>query len=418
MNEKRLACAVAACALAAAAQARPEFVLPETIYAAPGVECNVYYANVFDSCTPGRWAFQTYAPRGASWSDRWSWTPSRGDGGREIRIVVNAWSDDSDTPIAATSTVKVANLSRASTNRVTLALFGDSLTGCGYQDQLMREVRRAGWKGYVPVGTRRLSDDGALHDGYGGWSYNSYLKEFMMAKDEYANVQDEAEREQLKALGISVAKLESWQTDLRRSPLLVLKDGKVTLDAKPWLGRVNGGKAPDFLFVMLGINATWWTKGTRAEVEAETWKTIYSRADNEVTPFVREIRRALPETTVLLAGTPMGCDQNGYAANYGSDWNWVQQRKNTFALNKCLERFVRESGDGKLVFVGTAQGVDPFHGYLRRTQKVNARCAATEEVCCNAVHPAPEGGLQIGDMAAAAVLWQLGRQGEKGAAGK
>ena len=405
----RIVSALATCAVAATAAARPEFVLPETIYAAPGVECNIYYANVFDSCTPERWAFQTYAKRGTSWKDRWSWKPSRGEGGRSYKLVINAWSDDSDMPISATTTVQVANLAHCTTNRVALALFGDSLTGCGYQDQLMREVRKAGWKGYVPVGTRRLSDDGALHDGYGGWSYNSYLKEFMLGKDEYANVQDEAEREQLKALGVPVAKLESWQTDLRRSPLLVMKDGKIVLDAAPWLKRINGGKAPDYLFVLLGINATWWTKGTCAEVEADTWKTIYSREDNELTPFYREVRKALPETTILLASTPLGCDQNGFAANYGSDWNWVQQRKNTFALNKCLERFVRERNDPKLVFVGTAQGVDPYYGYMRRTQKVNARSAATAEVCCNAVHPAAEGGLQLGDVAAAAVLFQLGK---------
>ena len=49
---------------------------------------------------------------------------------------------------------------------------------------------------------------------------------------------------------------------------------------------------------------------------------------------------------------------------------------------------------------------------MRRTQKVNARSAETEEVCCNAVHPAAEGGLQLGDAAAAAVLFQLGTAGK------
>ena len=412
MQKKTLILGAAVFGLVASAQAKPEFVLPEVIYAAPGIECNIYYANVFDSCTPEKWAFQTYAKVGNSWKNRWSWKPGKGNAGRDYTLVINAWTDEDDYPIAATTVVKVAKVPKAKggeTNRVTLALFGDSLTGCGYQDQAMEDIRKAGWVNYTPVGTRRLKENGALHDGYGGWSYNSYLKEYMLGKEEYANVQDEAEREQLKALGVPVAKLESWQTDLRRSPILKMEKGKIVLDEKPWLGRINGGKAPDYLFVMLGINATWWTKGTRAEVEKSTWETMYAREDNELLPFYKTIRKMLPDTVILLANTPLGGDQNAFTSNYGSDWNYVQQRKNGYALNKCLDKFVKMQNDPKLVFVGTAQAIDPFYGYMRKTHKVNSRCDVTEEVGANAVHPSAEGGLQVGDAMAAAVLWQMGK---------
>ena len=33
---------------------RPEFVLPDTLYAATGVECNVYFASALDSVRPDR----------------------------------------------------------------------------------------------------------------------------------------------------------------------------------------------------------------------------------------------------------------------------------------------------------------------------------------------------------------------------
>ena len=408
--KKAMIVSAAGALVAFAATAKPQFVLPEVIYAAPGITCDIYYANVFDSPTPEKWAFQTYAKCGTSYKDHWTFTPG-GRGGQTYQIVMNAWSDDCDYPICATATVKVASIPKdAKTRPITLALFGDSITGCMYQDQIMRDMTNGPFKAYKAVGTRKATPTGALHDGYGGWSYNSYLKEYMMGKDEYNNVQDEAERAQLKAAGIPVAKIEAWQTDLRRSPLLTVKKGKVVFDAQPWLDRINGGKAPDFLIVQLGVNATWWTKGTRDEVEKTTWDTIYAKEDNEVTPFYKQIRAALPNTQILMCNTPLGSDQNGFATNYHSDWNYVQQRKNSFALNKLLERWVKQQNDPKLAFVGLAQAIHPFYGYPRANVKVCKYETAEMPICNNAVHPSLVGGKQIGDAAAAAVMYFVGAQ--------
>ena len=157
------------------------------------------------------------------------------------------------------------------------------------------------------------------------------------------------------------------------------------------------------------VNDYLRSKGTRAEVEKSTWETMYAREDNELLPFYKTIRKMLPDTVIMLANTPLGGDQNAFTSNYGSDWNYVQQRKNGYALNKCLDKFVKMQNDPKLVFVGTAQAIDPFYGYMRKTHKVNSRCDVTEEVGANAVHPSAEGGLQVGDAMAAAVLWQMGK---------
>ena len=50
--------ALASAASAAEAPKRPAFVLPETLYAAPGLECNVYFAGALDSVRPERYAFE------------------------------------------------------------------------------------------------------------------------------------------------------------------------------------------------------------------------------------------------------------------------------------------------------------------------------------------------------------------------
>jgi len=39
--------------------ARPSFDLPDTLYAVPGLECNVYFHNCADSVRPGNFAYET-----------------------------------------------------------------------------------------------------------------------------------------------------------------------------------------------------------------------------------------------------------------------------------------------------------------------------------------------------------------------
>ena len=392
---------------------RPSFSLPEEIYAAPGIPVNVYYQNCFDTDSPQRWTFQTYAFEGGSrwsksWKDHWSWTPCQGDAGKTYKVIFNAWSDDSEYPVAATTLVKVASLPKCMTNRVTMAHFGASLTGCGYQDHSMNQIRKLGYKNFTPVGTRRLKDDGALHDAYGGWSYNSYLREYMMGKDEYNNVQDQAEREQLKAAGVPVAKLEAWQTDLRRSPILTAKGGKVVVDGQKWLDRINGGKAPDFLFIELGGNACWWYKGTRAQLEKVVNHDLYEREDNEATPFYRTLRKILPDTVFIFCDQTFGCDQDGFTWNYGSDWNYNQNRKTVTVLNRGLRKWVKSLNDPKAVTCSFSYAIDPDTGYNHAEIAKGPYSEEKKSVCSNAVHPSVVGGKQLGDAMAAAVAYYMG----------
>ena len=90
--EKKLLTVVA---LAVATQAyegtaKPAFLIPDRLYAAPGLECNIYYKDIFDSVVPQNYAFQTYADKGRSELTRWCWTPEAGDAGKTIKVVVNA----------------------------------------------------------------------------------------------------------------------------------------------------------------------------------------------------------------------------------------------------------------------------------------------------------------------------------------
>ena len=170
----------------AAVVSRPAFVMPDTIYAAPGIECNVYFGEVLDSVRPDRYAFEVRSRVGRCEKERWTWTPEAKDAGRRASVVFNAWSDEG-LACACTTTVQVAGATPDASRRVTCALLGDSLTNARYQDRIMEVVRGAGWSGYEPVGSRSgasaekvgVKREGeAPHDGYGGFTPDSFLTRY------------------------------------------------------------------------------------------------------------------------------------------------------------------------------------------------------------------------------------------------
>ena len=140
-------------AVVLAAGAKPSFFLPERIFAAPGLELNVYYKNVFDSVVPQNFAYEATCRKGCAELARWCFTPEEADAGKSYELVLSAWNDDG-LVASVTSTVVVAAAAADPAKRVTLALLGDSLTNCGFQDQALRMMRGHGYSGYTPVGSR------------------------------------------------------------------------------------------------------------------------------------------------------------------------------------------------------------------------------------------------------------------------
>ena len=380
-----------------AAHTGPSFFLPERLYAAPGLECNIYYKDVFDSVVPQNYAFQTYAAKGRSELTRWCWTPDAEDAGKEVEVVVNAWNDDGLVS-AATTTVEVAASPADPSRRVTLALFADSLTNCKYQDRILADMREAGHLNFRSVGTRSSkSSTSAAHDGYGGFTCKTFLTRYCVSEDEFAHTQDAAEREQLKALGTPEKIIYEWQRGLLRSPLVVFRDGRKEVDIQAWLERVNGGEPPNVVVIELGVNGVF---GYRGEATA-----LRARIRAEVLPwftrFIDVLRPHMPDAIFAICTIPNGCGQDGFAANYGAGWNEVQHRKIMFALNRELADYVAERSDAKLELIPVAQAIDPFHSYIHAEKPAHARSVESVVRDQNAVHPSAAGGGQIGDVIAA-----------------
>ena len=408
-----VACAVLPVFFACGEVHRPSFVVPETLYAAPGIECNVYFSAVVDSVTPWCYAFEVLGGVGRCENDRWTWTPTAEDSGRCEKLVFHAWSDEG-LACVCTAMVHVARSVDDRMRRVTCAILGDSLTNSRYQDQVLKMMHSAGWSNFATVGsrpflTREASDmqrpGVAAHDGYGGFQPESFLSRYALTAGEIDNLQDEAEREQLRSLGDVVPDVSDEQRVKLKSPLVRIVNGRKTVDVQSWLDRINGGRAPDMVIVELGGNGTF---SQRDESIAEYCER------HQVAPMrelVKRIRAVAPKAAIAICTVHVGADQAAFGANYGCAYSAVQWRKNCAYITRCWMALVKEfndAGDGNVHLVPLGNAIDPVRGYPVREVAPFVHSSKKEQMSCNALHPSLEGGKQAGDAIASWILCLIG----------
>ena len=369
--------------------ATPTFYAPERIYAVPGVECAVHYTRLFDSFTPQRYLLEAISPKGKAYSECWSYTASEAEAGTSFPLVLNAWDDDVGLVASMTTTVCVAKApsDAAKNRRIALALLGASGTNCRYQDRLYERMYNAGFTNYVPVGCRKkasvpgVCDTGdfvAAHDGYGGYSWGSFLTRYAMTVDEIDNVQSEAERQQLRSFGVKLAPGNEWRKALLKSPLIRIKDGKKVVDIQAWFDKINGGKAPEYILIALGGNGVWIQ---RPDSNQDMVKRELERA-RQLVPM---LRAAAPDAVIGIVSAVGGSlDQDSWGNNYGAVQSCFIGNRSFIDYNRTMKKFCEESGDPNLVFVPVSQGVAHMAAYpLGRGG--------------NALHPSKVGGRQMGD---------------------
>ena len=379
--------------LASSGVAAPSFVLPKRLYAAPGRECSVYFTSVFSSVAPWNYAYEAESKKGRAYADRWCWTPKAEDAGSKTELVLRAWTDAGCASVF-TTVVEVASSPRNAGKQVRTALFADSLTNSGYQNELFRVLRADGFAGYIPVGSRKSKLAGGVrHDGYGGYDCKAFLEYYAVTEDEVDRVQDAAEREQLLSLGVPVKVVKEWQRELLKSPLVSFVDGRKVVDVAGWIERASDGVAPDVVIVQLGVNSVFALRGNASEMRED----IRNRVIPQFKAFTGALRAHMPKAVFGITTQPLGCSQDGFAANYGARAGEVQHRVTMFELNREIERFVLELGDPLVELVPLAQCIDPVTGYPRQKSAANAR---TEEMVLrsvNALHPTLSGGCQMAD---------------------
>ncbi|MBQ3343690.1 MAG: SGNH/GDSL hydrolase family protein [Kiritimatiellae bacterium] len=407
---------LAAVALAAAdlsaAWKRPAFCMPDTLYAAPGIECNVYFGSAFDTDSFRAYSFDVEGKVGRCLNDRWTWTPTPGDAGTRHRLVFNAWSDFAAC-VSRTVSVVVAKSAADKSRKVTFALLGDSLTNARYQDRILAVMREAGWSQFTPVGSRSGSsaelpgvyrDGEAAHDGYGGFSPGAFLSRYALAVDEVDNVQSEAEKEQLLAFGVEIPPGKEWMRGILKSPFVRFEGGSKKVDVQAWLDRVNGGLPPDFVFIELGVNGDYGRTEASAEKHCELVQVPDMRR------LIAAVREVAPQAKIALGSCVVGADQDAHGRNYGCAISAVSSRRAIFHVSACWERLVKElndAGDRNVFFIPFGCAIDPVNGYIRTTEPAFVHSDVNVVRITNALHPCLAGGRQLGDAVGSFLLAKL-----------
>ena len=253
---------------------------------------------------------------------------------------------------------------QAKTRKITLAILGDSLTNCRYQDRLMRRMREAGYTGYTPVGTHTgfsASDekraDEAAHDGFGGFTYGDFIRRFQFAEDELMNVQKEAEYEQMKRLGVAKVEKKDWRRVLLKSPLVRFRDGKKTVDVQAWLDNINGGKAPDFILIQLGNNGICSMTG---DIDGR----VRGGQLKDAAELLARLREKCPDAVYGFVSPFPGSDkEEDFARNYKGTITRDGARKSLSRFRELLRMWVESKNDPKVRFIDLWDKVDPARDY-------------------------------------------------------
>lgn len=368
-----------------------KLMLPETIYAVPGIESCIYFRNVIDSAVPEAYAYEVFCDRGTQEKSRWVWTPGEEDAGRSFELELRLFNDYG-MAVSGKTRIVVADLPADPERKITLALLADSGVGCKYAEHLLAVMRSGGFPNYTPVGShaghgRAPEPGGIAHDGYGGFSWNCFLSRWLYSEEELPQAQNEAERQQMQSFGIVKLPKSDWRL---HSPLLRLENEKKILDIPGWLARINGGKEPDFIVIELGGNDMFCCR-------AEDLDARVAEVMGHAGTLLRELRRNAPGSVIGVASSLLGCSQDGFGANYGCRQSEYQFRRSIHRYNRELTELIRGMGDSKTMIIPLHQAIDPENSYLAADLPAHARTERKVRRQTNALHATQEGGSQLGD---------------------
>ena len=399
---------IAFCAFAQEANPyAPVLKLPEVVYAAPEVECNIYYANVFSSVAPQNYAYVVKCAVGKQENHRWTWFPQPADAGKSFDLTMEIFSD-AGRVASAKCKIQVAANAKNPERKFTLALLAASTVNSGYPQYLMELMHSRGFKNYTPVGTyagigEPLEPGKAACDGYGGWGWHTFLHQWSYSTSEYQNIQDEAEKAQMKLLGVADVKRNNEYR--LRSPLLKAEKGKVVVDIQGWFNRINNGKAPDFILIDLGYN----------DVFSCTEEKLAPTLERDVLPqmkrMVAELRKAAPNATIGITVPPLGSgSQDAFGNNYGCKQSKFQYWRNERAYGALVLRFVAELNDPEIFAIPCNHCIDPEGSYPARQVPIHSRTGEKVVRQSNALHFNAAGGRQMADALYAWLRSQMERK--------
>jgi len=347
-------------------------IMPQRMYAVPGVEMSLYFDNVLLHPNSDLLICDVDCGFGAQQDERWFGDPPADRLG-EHTLTLRLLNPQMEPYEEVATTIEVVDPAAGTGESITVLCVGDSLTAnstiSGRVAQLLAadEAVEATLIGESGPG----GDSGNRHEGYGGWTFDRFIHAW--EEEDYREISGRMRRV--------------------RSPFVFKAEGaeEPALDFQRYLDANNDGQAPDFITILLGCNDTF--SGNEETIE-EKIDTMFANADTLIAAF----RAAAPDTQIgLLTLVPPAASQDAFGQNYGcSQTRWQYRRNQHRVVEREYETYAGREEEG-LFLVPAHANLDTVWGFPRANVPANAYADTKISRMTNGVHPATPGYRQIGD---------------------
>ena len=368
----------------------PKLLLPDTLYALPGFELNIYFQNVVTVINPANYAFDVECEKGRCDALRWRWTPTESEVG-EHKLKLSVWSDDGLLAEAET-TIIVSPRNAGEGGKLTLLQIGASCTvAAGHGEQLHSRFRLPGNPELVMLGSHGPGygpavPGGPANEAFGGWSWRTFFE-----KTCSSNLDNDG--------------LHPKRPNDRPSPFLFDRGGRKEFDFQAYLDKFCGGARPDVINFELGVNGIFLARND------EEFEAVWER---DVYPFmvrmIKEIRTVLPQVTFGMELIPKGSwSQDAFGKNYGCLQSRRRWLLNADLLNRKYIGLAEELG---YLVIPEYPNCDGSVNYPVEEEPVFASGTKMVKRASNALHATPEGYGQWADSEYFFLKYLLARRGK------
>ncbi len=397
----------------------------------------LFYKSVIEAPNPYCYSIVVTCEKGKAFPRYYEYTPQE-EGSH--KLTVSVYNAERKLLGCAETTLNVVT-AKAPNKPISVLCMGDSLTqGGAWVAEVNRRISQTGgtpegngFNGVKFVGS--CSKLGVSFEGYGGWTWNSYVSDKVGAiwiqapnnkteKDQHSLWQDSnGYIWQIETLQVDYLKLNRYKehngplpepgflthyknaVDTNPIEFFSASNGNASpfldtesksLNVKTYLDKI-GEKTIDVVYILLGAN------GLMRQCAMNKSRREYCQTDikREVKKVLDLLIRDLPNVKIKIMAMPIPSVNGGMGNNYGAEppFNDLYDIVTyTTELNVAYEEIsLEETYKNSVEFIHLTGQFDCEYNYPNTLRPVNSRSQTMERVDTNAVHPNADGQMQIAD---------------------
>lgn len=401
--------------------------LPEKFDLVVGDTFELFYKGIINASNTDYYDISIDSSKniGQAYKRKYVYTPKSSEIGK--RVVTFNLLDNLGNKLESQQVIfNIVDVPKNPTEIKNILCIGDSLSAYGVWINEFRK-RLIGTSSHIPfnitnvnfIGTKE--NDGTMFEGYGGWTYNSYLtanvsSDFMYiygtfdkTEVDQHSVYKDSDGNQWKLETITPNKIKiiqiSWISTLPSSGTLTWVSGgqnhsnivytsseqaegnpfwnanTKTVDFS-WYAQKHKVSKIDYVYILLGWN--------------ETYKTT-EQLTNDCKQLLNHILKDFPNCKIGLIGLQVP-SQNGFGENYGITWKYYDKLQHIWKIQEIYQTISKDSQyTGKVDYINISAQFDSEYNMPHTERNANIRTTQKEYVQTNGVHPENDGYMQIAD---------------------